>query len=571
MPEPPAEASRQTRAGRARYRRILRFALRALVVEWWFELFLPRLGLGAVGRRSRIDRWQRIARRFHALAVDLGGLMIKVGQFLSTRMDILPPEITRELEGLQDEVPPVPFADIRALAGAELGMPLERAYARVEEVPIASASLGQVHRALLAPAIANEVGFVAAVVKVQRPGIEAIVDIDLAALRRVARWLSRVRLVNQRADMPALVDEFATTSREELDYLHEAAGAERFALDTQHDARVQTPAVVWERVTRRVLTLSDVTAIKVTDVAGLAAAGIDPGEVAHELARTMFDQLFVHGYFHGDPHPGNIFVEPAATGASGAADWRLTFVDFGMMGEISDALRTGLRRIVIAIAARDGRGLIAGITEVGFLLPGADTAHLERTMGELFERFGGMGVGELQQVDPRELRAFAERFRDTIRSMPFQLPEDFLLVIRAVEIVSGVCSTLDPDFNMWNAVEPYADSLVRNESAGFVREIAEGASRWGTSMARLPGRLDGMIDELERGRLAVRTPDADRRLRALDRTLRRTVSAVLFAGLVIAGVLLLPVVPALGWTLMGVSVIPFAHAALAGFTGTGVG
>ena len=171
---------------RARYRRILRFAARHIIQTWWFELVLPRIGLAKVAARGRAARLTRIAQRFHVLAVDLGGLMIKVGQYLSSRLDVLPPEITKELAGLQDEVPPVPFDAIRRLAEAELGIPLERAYAWFDPTPLAAASLGQAHRARLSPIDAADTGLDDAVVKVQRPGIETIVDVDLAALRRVA-------------------------------------------------------------------------------------------------------------------------------------------------------------------------------------------------------------------------------------------------------------------------------------------------------------------------------------------------------------------------------------------------
>src|SRR6478735_12132115 len=182
------------RGHRARYRRILRFAAWHLAVTWWFELFLPRIGLVRIAERTRAKRMRRFAQRFHALAVDLGGLMIKVGQFLSSRLDVLPPEITKELEGLQDEVPPVAFRAISALAAQELGTPLERVFASVDPAPIAAASLGQAHRARLDTLDAGDTGLDAVVLKVQRPGIGAIVDVDLAALRRVAGWLSHIRL-----------------------------------------------------------------------------------------------------------------------------------------------------------------------------------------------------------------------------------------------------------------------------------------------------------------------------------------------------------------------------------------
>ena len=555
---------------RARYRRILRFAARYLVQTWWYELFLPRIGLARLSARNRSVRLQRIAQRFHVLAVDLGGLMIKVGQFMSSRLDVLPPEITKELEGLQDEVPAVPFPAIRALAEAELGVTLERAYSFVDPIPLAAASLGQVHRARLSALDAEETGLLDVVVKIQRPGIGAIVDVDLRALRRVAGWLSHIRLVSDRVDMPVLVEEFAVTSLEEIDYLHEAASAERFAGNFADDARVSVPDLVWERTTRRVLTLQDVTAIKINDVDGLRAAGIDPAEVATEFAAVMFDQLFVNGYFHADPHPGNIFVTPLASAdvattadAPGRA-WKFTFIDFGMMGEVPDALRRGLRNLLIAAASRNGKGMVDGIREVGVLLPSADTAELERALTALFARFGGMGFAELQDVDPREFRAFANEFGDVVRTLPVQLPENFLLIVRAMSLTSGMCSSLDPAFNIWNAVEPYSAQLIRAEGGNLVQDIAKRTASAAGIIARLPGRLDALITRVEEGNLTVQTPRIERRLGSLERTGRRIISAVLFTALLIGGILLRADDVVFGTVLMAVSVLPLLHAMLAG-------
>ena len=538
---------------RARYRRIMRFAARAMVQAWWFELVLPRIGFRRFAARGQIARVQRLARRFHVLAVDLGGLMIKMGQFMSSRLDVLPPEITRELEGLQDEVAPERFDDIRRLLEAELGIPLELAYATFDPQPIAAASLGQAHRARLSDTIAADTGFADVVVKVQRPGIESIVAVDLAALRRVGGWLSRIRVVSSRVDVPALIEEFAATSLEEIDYLHEAANAERFAADFAADPRVEAPLVVWDRTTLRVLTLSDVTAIKITDVAGLTAAGIDPVAVAQELARITFQQIFVSGFFHADPHPGNIFVTPEPGGS-----WHLTFVDFGMMGEISDTLRSGLRDFILAVVARDGRSLISALERLGVLLKTADTDELERVMSASFARFGGMGVAELRAIDQRELETFARQFGETVRSMPFQLPESFLLLIRTISLVSGVTSALNHDFNMWDAVDPFARTVLSG-SSGLLRDLPQQALGYATTLARLPRRIDDLIARIDRGQIAVRTPEVDRRLKSIDRSLSRMVSAVVFAALLFGGVFLRPTDEVLGWVLMGASAVPLLH------------
>ncbi|TFC69032.1 AarF/ABC1/UbiB kinase family protein [Cryobacterium sp. TMT2-4] len=554
---------------RARYRRILRFAALYLAQTWCYEVLLPRVGLARVAARSRSARLQHIAQRFHVLAVDLGGLMIKVGQFMSSRLDVLPPEITKELEGLQDEVPPVPFPAIQAVAEAELGVTLERAFSYIDPSPLAAASLGQVHRARLSELDAAETGLLDVVVKIQRPGISEIVEVDLGALRRVARWLSHVRLVSDRVDMPALVEEFAITSLEEIDYLHEAASAERFERNFADDPRVSVPELVWERTTRRVLTLQDVTAIKINDVDGLRAAGIDPSEVAEDFAAVMFDQLFVNGYFHADPHPGNIFVTPLAADVPGADHgraWKFTFIDFGMMGDVPDVLRRGLVNLLIAAASRDGKGMVDGIREVGVLLPSADTAELERAMTKLFARFGGMGFAELQDVDPREFRAFAIEFGDVVRSLPFQLPENFLLIVRAMSLTSGMCSSLDPAFNIWNSVEPYSAQLIRAEGGNVVQATAKQVASVAAIIARLPQRLDSLTTRFDDGTVSVQTPRIERRLVIIERTARQIVSAILFAALLIGGILLRAEDVVLGTVLVAVSALPLLHALFAGLS-----
>jgi predicted unusual protein kinase regulating ubiquinone biosynthesis (AarF/ABC1/UbiB family) len=559
-PEPDAPETR------ARYRRILRFAAWNLAVTWWYELFLPRVGLRRIADRTRTRRMKLFARRFRVLAVELGGLMIKVGQFMSSRLDVLPPEITAELEDLQDEVPAVPFPEIRALAERELGMPLADAFAWVDETPVAAASLGQAHRAILGPLDSGDTGLTGAVIKVQRPGIDDIVRIDLAALRRIGGWLTHVRLVSDRVDAPALVEEFAETSLEEIDYLHEARSSARFQEMFAADERVAVPEIVWERSTRRVLTLEDVTAIKITDHAGLLAAGIDPVDVAPVFAAVMFDQLFADGFFHADPHPGNVFVTPVTDG-SVEQGWTLTFIDFGMMGEVPPSTRRGLRKMLIAAASRDGKGLVDAARDIGVLLPSADTTQLELAMTRLFARFGGLGFAELREVDPREFRAFANEFQEVVRTLPFQLPDDFLLIIRAMSLTSGVCSALDPAFNLWDSVEPYAQRLIREERGNVVRDLGTRVSDTAGTIARLPGRLDALLTRIDDGALPISDPILERRVGALERTLRRAISALVFGALLAGGVLLRPDDEVLGTVLLVVSVLPLAQALLPGRRG----
>ena len=530
-----------------RYRRILWFAARALAQTWWFELVLTKFGLRTWVKNGRIRRVQKLARRFRALAADLGGLIIKAGQFASSRLDVLPSTITQELESLQDEVAPEPLDRIRAQIEQQLGMPIGVAFASFEESPIAAASLGQAHRATLSAGVAADLGFSEVVVKVLRPGIEQVVDVDLRALRRVGLWLSRIRLVNRRADAPALVEEFAQVSLEEIDYFVEAQHLARFAKNFDGDSRVETPQVIWERTSHKVLTLSDVTAIKVNDVAALTAAGINPNVVAAELARITFEQIFVHGFFHADPHPGNIFVKPST---EAAGDFKLAFIDFGMMGEITDDLRRGLQSFIFALVSRDSRGCVSAMQRLGVLLPVVDTLELERALTALFDRFGGVGVAELTQTDPREFKELALQFSDLIRALPFQLPEDFLMLLRAISLISGVTSSLNRDFNMWDAVDPFAKSLLNGGGSSSAKAIGREVLSFASTLAQLPSRLDSALSRLEQGTLSIRNPELEKAVRRVDGSVRRATSGLVFLALLLGGIALHLAADPLGNALM---------------------
>lgn len=555
---PKSKPSVKSAALKARYRRILRFAAKALAQAWWFEIVLPKFGLAKISTHGRIKRYQKLARKFHDLAADLGGLMVKVGQFLSARLDVLPQEITKELSGLQDEVAPESFESILKVIEAELGMAPTTAFSEITAQPIAAASLGQAYRAKLSPGLAEDLGVSDVIIKVLRPGIEDIVEVDLAALTKVGGWLSRVKLVSKRTDAPALVEEFAEITLQEINYLTEAANLEQFAGDFRNDPRINTPNVVWERSAQRVLTLTDVSAIKISDVDALVEAGIDPNAVAGELARATFEQFFVTGFFHADPHPGNIFVTKNPQDSN--QPFTLTYIDFGMMGQVSEEQKANLQRFLFAVASRDARDWVVACERLGVLLPSADTVLLEEAVSKLFERFGGVRVGELIQTDPQEIKEFAIEFSELIRTLPFQLPNDFLFLIRALSLISGVTSSLNREFNIWDAVDPFARSLLNGSGSGTVKRLGKDIYANLLTLSRLPGRLEQLVGRVERGDLVVRNPELERRLRVLDSSIRRASAAVVFAGLVIAGVLVLPSNAQFGYAMFAISALPMLYA-----------
>jgi len=521
---------------RARYRHIMGFFTRATASFIFWEIVLPRIGLRGITRRTRSQRYQHIAAQFRAMAIRMGGVMIKVGQFLSARADVLPPEITEELSGLQDEVPAEDFEAIRQLAEAELGAPLEEQFERFEPEPLAAASLGQVHRARLRPEASE--GFQDVVVKIQRPFIDQLIAVDFSALHRVAGWLMRYGPIRKRVDVRALISELEATVYREIDYLAEGKNAETFSNNFAGRKRIHVPRVVWSRTTKRVLTLENVYAIKITDYDAIAAAGIDRGEVAKVLFKTYLKQIFEDGFFHADPHPGNLFVTPRPATEESEAGWQLTFVDFGMVGYVPEHLSDGLREMLIGVGTRNPARVVQSYQTLGVLLPSADLKLLEQAETQIFDRFWGMSMSELRNIDHREMGQFAIQFRELMYEMPFQLPHNLLLLGRTVAILSGMCTGLDPNFNVWTQLAPYAQKLVKEAGVSnwevWVDEIGELVKQ----LISLPSQTGRVLTRLERGELNVNVPQVNRQIYHLEGAVNRLTGSILFAAFFFGGVLL---------------------------------
>ena len=524
----PSGAFRGSPRLRWRFVRVLAFfAPVGLGIVVW-DIGLRVIGLGRIARRTAPARYRLIARRYRRLAARLGGVWIKVGQFLSARVDVLPEVITAELAGLQDEVAPETAAAMRGVIEQELGQRVDQVFAAFEDQPLASASLGQVHRARL--------GDRAVVVKVQRPDIERLLEVDLAALRVVVGWLKHYPPVARRADLDALVAEFSRTLWAETDYVAEAENAGRFAAMFAADAGVRVPGVFPGQSTRRVLTLEDVYAIKITDYAAIDAAGVDRAEVAERLFTTYLRQIFDEGFFHADPHPGNLFVEP-----NGPSGWKLVFVDFGMVGRVSDRMRRGLRDLAIGLGVRDLDRLLRSYEELGVLLPGADIHRLREAESAVFDRLWGKSMQELTHLDPREMHDMAHKFRDLVFDLPFQMPADLIFLGRCVAILSGICTGLHPEFNLFGGLAPFAQRLLADEGGDWIKTALDWLVREGRRLGSLPARLDAALGELERGELVVAarpSPELEAQMLSLRRGLQRVAAAVICGGFLVSGTLL---------------------------------
>jgi predicted unusual protein kinase regulating ubiquinone biosynthesis (AarF/ABC1/UbiB family) len=536
-PTPP-----QIRRDWPRYLRVATFFARAFLAFIWWELIAGHLPLiGPRVRRGSLTRWRQVAQRYRRLAIRYGGVLIKLGQFLSIRVDVLPPEITAELAGLQDEVPAETPADILGVIAAEFSRPIAEVFAWFSLEPLAAASLAQVHRARLHMAE----GEPEVVVKVQRPRIEMLVETDLAAIRLAARWLKWYRPISARIDLDRLYAEFASTTRRELDFVAEGHNCEHFAADFAGDAGIYIAKVYWETTTRRVLTLENVAGIKITDTAVMEAASISRSEVARRLYDTYLQQIFVTHFVHADPHPGNLFLRPLEPAPDALPDaprpFKIVFVDFGMVAVIPEELRAALREYVIALAMRDAHGMVQAYVHAGVLLPGADLKRLEEVHEALFKRIGGVRMGQLREIAFAQAEFMLREYRDLIYEMPFQFPADMLFAMRAVAILSGLATTLDPDFDPWAAMLPFAERLAVGELTRDWRGYLERALGWLQLLARLPGRLDRLLTQAERGALTVQTslaPDHAKALRRIERAVDRQTWMTAAMGLVVAGALL---------------------------------
>lgn len=526
-----------------RYLRVATFFAGAFLSFIWWELIVGHIPLiGPRVRRGSLARWRLVAQRYRRLAIRYGGVLIKLGQFLSIRVDVLPAEITSELAGLQDEVPAEAPADILGVIAGEFNRPIAEVFAWFSPEPLAAASLAQVHRARLR---ANDAaGEPEVVVKVQRPRIEMLVETDLAAIQLAARWLKWYRPIAARIDLDRLYAEFAATTRRELDFVAEGHNCEHFAADFAADAGIYIAKVYWETTTRRVLTLENVAGIKITDTAAMAAAGISRSAVARRLYDTYLQQIFVTHFVHADPHPGNLFLRPLDPAPDAPPDaprpFKIVFVDFGMVAVIPEELRTALRDFVIALAMRDARGMVQAYVKAGVLLPGADLKRLEEVHEALLKRVGGVRMGQLRDVAFEQAEFMFREYRDLIYDLPFQFPADMLFAVRAVAILSGLATTLDPDFDPWAATLPFAERLAVGDLTRDWRAYLERALGWLQLLARLPGAFDRFLTQAERGALTVQAalaPDHAKALRRIERAVDRQTGITLAVGLLVAGTL----------------------------------
>ncbi|KAJ9170304.1 hypothetical protein P3X46_018422 [Hevea brasiliensis] len=495
---------------------------------------------GGMTKEKQILRRKALAKWLKENILRLGPTFIKIGQQFSTRVDILPQEYVDQLSELQDQVPPFPSETAVSIVEEELGGSLDDIFDLFDYEPIAAASLGQVHRARLK---GQEV-----VVKVQRPGLKDLFDIDLKNLRIIAEYLQKVdpKSDGAKRDWVAIYDECATVLYQEIDYTKEAANAELFASNFKDMDYVKVPTILWEYTTPQVLTMEYVPGIKINKIQALDQLGVDRKRLGRYAVESYLDQILSHGFFHADPHPGNIAVDDINGG-------RLIFYDFGMMGSISPNIREGMLEAFYGIYEKDPDKVLQAMIQMGVLVPTGDMTAVRRTaqffLNSFEERLAAqrrereMAAAELgfkkpltkeEKVEKRKqcLAAIGEDLLAIAADQPFRFPATFTFVVRAFSVLDGIGKGLDPRFDITEIAKPYALELLRFREAGVEVLLKDLRKRWDRqsrafyNLFRQADRVEKLaetIQRLEHGdlKLRVRTLESDRafqRVAAVQKT-----------------------------------------------------
>src|SRR5580765_2313445 len=485
-------------------------------------------GLGTILQQSGLVRfapraWRTAngssltqAQRLRMALGELGATFTKLGQMLSTRGDMLPPEYVTELTRLQDAAPPVPIADVLAILQHELGRPAAEVFASFELVPLASASIGQVHAAVLHDGSRI-------VVKIQRPHVAEQIERDLGILARLVDWAEQHTTFAADFDLRPLLAEFAHTIHGELDYVREGQNVDRMRRGFAGDPGIHIPFVHWEYTTHQVLALERMEGLKITDLAALDRAGISRRKIAETAVRTFLRQLLEFGFFHADPHPGNFFVEPDGT---------VALVDFGMVGRLSDVVQKHLLRAGLAAIEKDASALAEELYALGVAGRRADRRSFEKDLDHLIGNYSGQSIGELSvSTVANDLYEIALRHR-------LQLPSELALLFRVVSMSEGMGLMLDPGFRYLEYASPlirrnWKERMsLRSRLAEYGRSAAEVAELAPT----LPGRTHRLLARLERGEfeLNVRHERLDEVTREFQRMTNRLSMALVVAASVVA-------------------------------------
>ncbi|MEC4812797.1 MAG: AarF/ABC1/UbiB kinase family protein [Scytonema sp. PMC 1069.18] len=478
---------------------------------------------GGVTEAKQAARRKAQAVWIRTTLLDLGPTFIKVGQLFSTRSDIFPVEYVEELAKLQDKVPAFSYEQVETIIEQELGKTIPELFQSFEPIPLAAASLGQVHKATL---YSGE----AVVVKVQRPGLKKLFEIDLQILKGIARYFQNHPDWGRGRDWMGIYEECCRILWEEIDYLNEGRNADTFRRNFREFEWVKVPRVYWRYTSSRVVTLEYIPGIKVSQYEAIEAAGLDRKAIARQGAQAYLHQLLNNGFFHADPHPGNIAVSPEGA---------LIFYDFGMMGRIKSNVREGLMETLFGIAQKDGDRVVKSLVDLGALAPVEDMGPVRRSVQYMLDNFMD------KPFENQSVAAISDDLYEIAYNQPFRFPATFTFVMRAFSTLEGVGKGLDPEFNFMEVAKPYAMQLMTNmngsERNAFLNELSRQAAQVSSTALGLPRRLEDTLEKLERGdvRVRVRSIETERLLRRQTNVQLGTTYAVIISGFTLSATILL--------------------------------
>lgn len=430
---------------------------------------------------------------FRDTALKLGVLMIKMGQFLSTRADLLPERALAVLASLQDEVPAEPFERVVTVIEEAYAKPLNELFSDFERKSSAAASLGQVHKAVLA-ATGTTVA-----VKVQRPAIRQLVTMDLSSLRFVI-WII-TRFVDTGAfDLWGFYREFQRTVYEEIDFKAEAANAQRFREIFKDDPTIYIPMIYDQYVTSHVLVMEWIDGVKLNDYPAIEAAGYDRTEAANRTVRAYFYQFVQIGFFHADPHPGNIFIKSDSQPDNPI----IAFLDFGMVGSVTNNERNSFRKIFLSVITRDAHTMVTELDRLGFIGTGANMAAIEKAVGLLIDQYYNISLGQMRDLDPHGVM---QDVVNLLYGQPFTIPARYAFVGRAIGTLVGVSTGLAPDFNFIEVATPYARTFLgldSNNTRETIEQVLKQVIDSGQLLLKLPRTLDHLINQIESGQIEIK-------------------------------------------------------------------
>lgn len=506
-----------------RYREIVN-----VLMKQGLSFLVEKLGLPGLPFYRRIERvagagredYSSLPQKLVQAMIELGPTFVKLGQLLSTRSDLLPEEYIREFSKLQDRADAVPYEDVERVLLEELGRPVDEIFEWFEQEASAAASIGQVHRAKLRSG--EDV-----VVKVQRPGIEESVKIDLEIITEIGSIIEQRTRLGERYKISEMIEEFSSAVLDELDFTLEGRNADIFRSNFKDDPTVYIPRVYWDYTTKRVLVMEYVPGFKLTSRAELREKGFSPSEVARHLVEAMLKQIYFDGFFHSDPHPGNLAVLPGN---------RVVFMDFGQIGQLDEEIRERAADLVIALARQDVDGVIKGLLKIGVIQGQPNLSRLKKDLSRLQKKYYRLPFSEIN------VGIAIKEIMDVAGHHQIQFPSDLVLAAKALITLEAVIRDLAPNMSLVEIAEPFASGVIlkRYHPTRIKRYITENIAKTLSTAAKLPFLAESIGEKINLGQISLHVDNKEffALIRALQGSINRLSLSIAFGSILIVGAML---------------------------------